>query len=712
LSPHAIGPIIAAIAYSLVGLFVYSRKKPSPVNKSFAIMLLCVSLWNVEWIGLILAPNADFARLWGNIFRIPLLFIPPTFMHFAFLFTNPQALSRRSKRTLIVFYSISCFLVTISWTRYFHGEVITYPWGYSFKSGPLFVIFLLQFVSAILISFSYMIRGYTYVDRYQRERLKYFFFATAVSFALGSLNFLPLFGLQVYPLGSIAISIGLFIAAYSVVQHRLMDVSVFMAKGLGYVLTVLIFFVPTAIFFILLENYSFHQTDILFTAAILLMAAAISVLFSGLKQKIDKGMQKIIVKDKYKYHQILEEFSRRLVTIVDLNRLLHMLGDTIEKSMGVTNQIVFLFYPEKEIFKAAFAKGIKDEDRDSHSFKRDSSFVKWLEGKNLIVRPEIESMPKGMKKEELLREMRKLQGEVCLPLICLDRLVGFIILGHKSEEEMYYREDLDLLSLLTNQVAIAIENANLYENLKKSQMIMRRADRLASLGTLIAGLAHEIRNPLVSIKTFTQLLPERIDDEEFRNYFLTVASGEIDRLTTLINELLGFAKPTEPNLKGEDVNAIIDKMGFLVSTEARKRNITITKNLTPNPPPVMVDAEQIKQVLLNIMLNGMQAISSDQGELWIETRVVRIAREGGLEPFVQIEIRDNGGGISKENLDHIFDPFFTTRPDGSGLGLAITHQIVHEHGGFIDVESEIGKGTSFRVNFPLKAGENGGPARK
>ena len=634
MNPHAFGPIIAAVAYFLVGFFIYFKKKATPVNKSFGIMLLCVSLWNVEWAGLILAPNAEFARFWGNIFRIPLIFIPPTFMQFAFIFTKPQGFSRRSKITLLIFYGISCFLATISWTSYFHGEVITYPWGYSFKSGPLFVLFLLQFVIAILISVSYMVRGYTHVDSYQRERLKYFFLATVVSFVLGSLNFLPLFGLQIYPLGSIAITIGLFIATYSVVQHRLMDVSMFMAKGLGYLLTILIFFVPTAIFFILLENYSFHQTNSFFTVVILLMAAMVSVLFSGLKQKIDRGMQKIIIKDKYIYHQILEEFSKRLVTIVDLNRLLYMLGETIDKGMGVTKQIVFLFYPEKEVFRPALVRGMNEENITPLSYGKDHLIIRRLEGKkDVLLKPEVENMPKDHQKGELLKEMRLLQAELCLPLIYLDRLIGFIVLGQKPGEEMYYREDLNLLSSLANQVAIAIENANLYENLKKSQMIMRRADRLASLGTLIAGLAHEIRNPLVSIKTFTQLLPERIDDEEFRNYFLTVASGEIDRLTTLINELLGFAKPTEPNLKGEDVNAIIDKMGFLVSTEAKKKNITITKNLTPDPPPVMVDAEQIKQVLLNIMLNGMQAISSDQGELWVETRVVRIAREGGLEHF-------------------------------------------------------------------------------
>jgi signal transduction histidine kinase len=377
--------------------------------------------------------------------------------------------------------------------------------------------------------------------------------------------------------------------------------------------------------------------------------------------------------------------------------------------MGIKNQIFFLYQPEKELFKTALIRGAENENRSPLSYKKDHFFIKWLEGKkDIIVRPEIENMPKSSPKEELLREIRFLRAELCLPLIYLDRLIGFIILGPKPEEEMYYREDLNLLSSLNNQVAIAIENANLYENLKKSQTIMRRADRLASLGTLIAGLAHEIRNPLVSIKTFTQLLPERMDDEEFRNYFLTVASGEIDRLTTLINELLGFAKPSEPNLKGENVNSIIDKMEFLISTEAKKKNITITKNYSPDLPPVMADAEQIKQVLLNILLNGMQAIEGEQGQVWIETRVARVVRESGIEPFVQIEIRDNGAGISKENLDHIFDPFFTTRPEGSGLGLAITYQIVHEHGGFIDVESELGKGTSFRVNFPLKAGENGG----
>ena len=670
-------------------------------------MLICVSLWNIEWAGLILGPNAEFARLWGNIFRIPLIFIPPTFLHFSFLFTNPQGISRQSWKILLFFYSLSCFLAAISWTRYFHGDVIAYPWGYAFKSGPLFILFLLQFISAILLAFFYMVRGYTRTDSYHRARLKYFFLAIGVSFVLGSYNFLPQFGLQVYPLGSIAVTVGLFIAAYSVAQHRLMDVSLFMAKGLGYLFSFAILGIPSFLLIMVLEKHFFKQSDTPFSLIMILIGIVAILLFARLKERMDRAMLQIIVKDKYFYHRVLEEFSRRLVTIVDLNRLLNMLAETIEKSMGVEQISVFLYNAEKEIYYPALNTNSREALMMSISFKMNENFINRLrEEKDAILRVEVERVSKDSEVGELLRVMGRLHAEVCLPLIYSERLIGFINLGHKTAEEMYYREDLELLNTLTNQVAIAIENANLYENLKKSQNILRRSDRLASLGTLIASLAHEIRNPLVSIKTFTQLLPERIDDNEFRDYFLKVASGEIDRLTSLINELLGFAKPSEPNLKEEDVTTIIDRMEVLISTEARKKNIKITKNYTPYLPTVLVDAEQIKQVLLNLLLNAIQAIEG-QGEIGIETRIVHVTRDDKREKFLQIEIRDTGIGIPPENIDRVFDPFFSTRPEGSGLGLAISHQIVHEHGGFIDLESEVGKGTSFRIHFPLKSGGKG-----
>jgi two-component system NtrC family sensor kinase len=693
--------LTSAIIYLLVACFVYFQNKYNPVNRYFALMLLCVSIWQIELAGIRGAPNEFFAETWADIFRIGLLFIPPTFLHFSLIFSSPQGLSGAAKKNLYLFYGVSCILAAISWTDYFSGEARKYTWGYSVQSGPLYFLFIFQFFCSVIFSIFYMGRRYLDSDSYQRQRIKYFFIAIGVSFILGSTNFLPVVGFEFYPFGSIAITIGLMIVAYSVAQHRLMDVSVFMAKGLGYLLSIMLFAIPAFILMVLLENYFFFDGFNSFFSIIMIAVGVIVALsFNRTKTRIYRAMHQVIVRDKYSYLQVLEEFSRRLVTIVDLNRLLYMLADTIEKSMGVKNIVIFLHDADKEAYRIA----LRRESSAQEMIKTGNLALKYLEEKKeAILRDEMRVAVENPMAAELLNWMEKVQAEVCLPLVYMNRMIGFINLGYKTEKEMYYQEDINLLNFVANQAAIGIENANLYENLKKSQNIMRRADRLASLGTLIASLAHEIRNPLVSIKTFTQLLPERIDDEEFRSYFLKVATGEIDRLTGLINELLGFARPSEPRPQGEDINAIIDQMEVLVSTEARKKNITLSKKYASNLPKVNVDAEQIKQVLLNILLNAIQAIKGE-GKVWIETRMVQMPGEDKIDPYVQVEIRDTGVGIPKENLERIFDPFFSTRPEGSGLGLAISHQIIHEHGGFINVDSEVGKGTSFKVHLALKEG--------
>jgi signal transduction histidine kinase len=704
---HSFQSLIAAIVALSLAIFIYSKNKENPVNKTFGVFLLCVTIWNIGVFGIRSAPNEDYAELWGRIFRPGLLFIPASSLHFVIRFLDLNIKRKVIKWLLFISYGNSIAFSGINWTPYFTGDAIKYSWGYSVQTGPLYPVFMSSFFIFMVLSFILLIRNFFKTNRYQQQRIKYFLLALIVSFLGGSISFLPMLGLDIYPFGSIAVTISFLIVAYSVAQHRLMDVSLFMAKGLGYFLSIVILAIPSFFIILFLEKIFFKHADTPFSLIMILMGIVAVLLFGRIKERMDRAMHQIIVRDKYYYHRVLEEFSRRLVTIVDLNRLLNMLAETIEKSMGVDKISVFLYNVEKEIYRPALFRNSQEAVGMKISFKADEPFIQLLrEEKDAILRVELERVQKSARKGEIIKNMGELQAEVCLPLTYSDRLIGFINLGHKTAEEMYYREDLDLLNTLANQVAIAIENATLYENLKKSQNILRRSDRLASLGTLIASLAHEIRNPLVSIKTFTQLLPERIDDTEFRDYFLKVASGEIDRLTSLINELLGFAKPSEPNLKGEDVNAIIDRMEVLISAEARKKNITITKNYAPNLPSVLVDAEQIKQVLLNILLNAIQAIEG-QGEIWIDTRIIRLTRDDESEAFLQIEIRDTGIGIPPENLDHVFDPFFSTRPEGSGLGLAISHQIVHEHGGFIDLESEVGKGTSFRINFPLKPGGKG-----
>ena len=236
--------------------------------------------------------------------------------------------------------------------------------------------------------------------------------------------------------------------------------------------------------------------------------------------------------------------------------------------------------------------------------------------------------------------------------------------------------------------------------LKQSQDTLRRADRLSSLGLLTAGLAHEIRNPLVAIRTFTQLLPERYDDPEFREGFQGLALKEVDRICGLINDLLSFARPSKPNVALENVNDVVDNIARILETQAKEKGVVIERRFGENLPRAWIDREQMKQVFMNLILNAIQAMNGT-GSITLMSRSVI---KNGTQPageFVQIEVKDTGVGISQENLQHIFDPFFTNKDEGSGLGLAVSHQIVQEHGGFVTVESAPGTGTSFFVHVPV-----------
>ena len=244
--------------------------------------------------------------------------------------------------------------------------------------------------------------------------------------------------------------------------------------------------------------------------------------------------------------------------------------------------------------------------------------------------------------------------------------------------------------------------------LKQLEFQIRRSDRLASLGTLSAGMAHEIKNPLVSIKTFAQLLPERYQDSDFRQTFSNLIGHEIDRIDSLVNQLLRFARPAKPQLEPRHVHQILEKSLLLVGHRLYQKDIKLTRSWDANVDTIRADADQLEQVFLNFFLNAMDAMKNG-GELHIKTE---IRADGEFAPplnqpngqnheVLRVSIRDNGEGIKPEDIPHVFDPFFTTKDYGTGLGLSVVHGIVQEHGGQIEVESELNKGTAFHILLPL-----------
>ncbi|HMP72976.1 MAG TPA: ATP-binding protein [Kiritimatiellia bacterium] len=236
---------------------------------------------------------------------------------------------------------------------------------------------------------------------------------------------------------------------------------------------------------------------------------------------------------------------------------------------------------------------------------------------------------------------------------------------------------------------------------------VRRTDRLASLGTLSAGMAHEIKNPLVTLKTFAQLLPERYEDEDFRTTFSSLIGGEINRIDGIVNQLLHFARPSKPTLQPLDITEVIDKSLKLLGQQFRQRGVEIRMAYKAETHRILGDPNHLAQAVLNFFLNALDAL--EQGGTLVLASAVDALRPGMVdtwqnEPvvaYLRITIQDSGAGIPVDDLQHIFDPFFTTKSSGTGLGLSVSHGIIREHGGMVDVESDVGKGTAFHLYFPM-----------
>jgi two-component system nitrogen regulation sensor histidine kinase GlnL len=242
--------------------------------------------------------------------------------------------------------------------------------------------------------------------------------------------------------------------------------------------------------------------------------------------------------------------------------------------------------------------------------------------------------------------------------------------------------------------------------LKKLEEQVRRSDQLSSVGTLAAGMAHEIKNPLVTIKTFSQLLPERYADEDFRNDFSSLVMHEVSRIDGIVNQLLSFSKPTKPHLESMKLHDTIEQTLKLIHEQLSQKNIVLSNNFNATQDLISGDADLLTQALVNLNLNAIDAIEKN-GEISVGTtncsyRFVH-SNDGRSSPTscIRLQISDTGVGIPYDKLKKIFDPFFTSKSEGTGMGLSVAHGIIQEHRGVIEVESEPGKGTTFYIYLPI-----------
>jgi two-component system, NtrC family, sensor kinase len=280
------------------------------------------------------------------------------------------------------------------------------------------------------------------------------------------------------------------------------------------------------------------------------------------------------------------------------------------------------------------------------------------------------------------------------PLKYDNDIVG-IIRFFFSEIRDFSKEELNFILLIAERTAAVIHRAQVLES-QKSQydQLALQTEKLSALGRMAAGIAHEINNPLAGILLFSTNMLKKAPPEGPIKEGLEIIIQETIRCKTIIQELLEFSRESEPQKIPADINQVMEKGVAILENEFRLRHIRLKKELADHLPKVLIDKNQIEQILVNLLLNSIQAIE-EQGVITIRT---------GLSPnhkFVNVEVSDSGCGILPEQVSRIFEPFYSTKPTGTGLGLAVTYGIVQKHGGQIHVESEPGLGTRMFLNFPV-----------
>ena len=300
-------------------------------------------------------------------------------------------------------------------------------------------------------------------------------------------------------------------------------------------------------------------------------------------------------------------------------------------------------------------------------------------------------------------EIARREGLVALlsvPLVFSGQAIG-VLNVYRGQPYIFSNEEIRILTALAELSAIAIEKARLYERVVDVEEQLRQNEKLSAIGLLAAEVAHEIRNPLTVMKMMFHSLDLKFAESDPRATDAKVLAEKIEHLNRIVEQILDFARTTEPALAPVDVNQLIDDLGLLTRHKLRNQNIELIRHLEPDLPEVLADATQLEQAFLNLTLNAVEAMPHG-GKLTLVTRSQRPPRSSAQPTYVVIEFKDTGEGMSEEQRQRAFTSLLnTTKPRGTGLGLAIVSKVIEAHRGKVKVKSRVGYGTTISLVLPV-----------
>jgi two-component system, NtrC family, sensor histidine kinase HydH len=693
---QALSSLLAALVTLAIGASVVLRDRRRKPYRDFATFTVVIAIYQVLTF---VAASTDDPRLtWLSYF--PAALIPTSGIRFFRAFLADPAIGGKPRPPR----------VTYVWTLGWFAAL-----GYSFfrpiHESMWFTVPFAAYVFGGLYRCVYdlYVQYRATLLRVEKARIRYLMIGGFAATTLALTDFLPRLGIAWPTVGNFVTILYLYFLSQTLFRYRLLDLNELVGKMVVLASLVVIL---TVVYGLLLLWVGGGKQQGLFILNTVVASFVILILFEPVRTLLENAINQWLVRERHELRFRMDNLRRELMNVIDVRDLVRRILSSLEQSRRITHAAIYLLDQEGTGYELIGFVGPRPADRLDVATRR--PFFDRLRSNPVMLEAlerELAQMESGGAAPQtevetldvIARTLAEMNGSIAVPIVSSpdrpdaagEMLLGVLVLRDERMRNAFGLDDLDLFRMLAAQAAITIENSRVYERMKER-------DRLAALGEMAAGLAHEIRNPLGAIKGAAQLLvsadgkpvPEQRPDE-----FLHIIVEEVNRLNRVVTQFLDYARPYKGDASEVSINDVVRRTVTLLEGEGKAGHVRFDVRLDESVPPIRGDAEQLRQVFLNLGLNALQAMPQG-GKLTIGTQV-RSPQRLGTGAFVEVRFQDSGVGIAREHLKNLFIPFFTTKEKGTGLGLPISQRIVTQHGGVIEVRSEPGRGTTFFVFLPV-----------
>ncbi len=536
-------------------------------------------------------------------------------------------------------------------------------------------------------------------SRFDRARLLYLALVGTLAAVFTLAEYLPYVGLDLPPVGSVLNLVFLYVISQSILSSRILDL--YELAGKLAVLTTLSFSLAGILWVLVaLDPGHFYLHSV--AAALVLL-----LLTEPVRHKVEQQIAQLFFRERRDFERMIGDLRRQLANVLSIDDLVRDCMTAFEGSRRLTHGAIYLLDAEGLGYQLAGHVATRSPESTSAAgrielaparpllerLRREEALVIENLERELEERRELGEDLEAASLAEIISTMEQMHASIAVAMRGQDETYGILCVRDDRLRDAYSPEEVQLLKGLAAQASIAVENSRLYQRMKDR-------DRLATLGEMAAGLAHEIRNPLGSIKASAQFLaePAASGAAEPSQEFLDIIVEEVDRLNRVVSSFLDYARPPQQGLDHTpiDANATVRRTMQLLGPQLGG-GIEAHIDLADALPSIRIDAERLRQVLINLVLNAVQAMEG-RGRLVVRSRSLSLAGK----PWVEIQVADTGPGIAPKVLSHLFVPFVTTKERGTGLGLAISQRIISAAGGHIDARSSPGAGSTFLVRLPAE----------